>query len=59
MRTETTLAGLPCLLCGSRFAGCSKRPEVCDPERYDSPEMFRHGKEIYMVARGDIGGLTR
>jgi len=31
-------------------------PEVCDPERYDSPEMFRHGKEIYMVARRDIGG---
>lgn len=27
-----------------------------DPERYDSPEMFRHGNEIYLVARRDIGG---
>ncbi len=27
-----------------------------DPNRYDSPEMFRHGDEIYLVARRDIGG---
>jgi len=27
-----------------------------DPERYDSPEMFRHGKDIYLAARKDIGG---
>jgi hypothetical protein len=27
-----------------------------DPERYDSPELFRHGEEIYLVARRDIGG---
>lgn len=27
-----------------------------DPERYDSPEMFRHGDELYLVARRDIGG---
>ena len=31
-------------------------PSVCDPERYDSPEMFRHGDDIYLVARRDIGG---
>lgn len=26
------------------------------PERYDSPDMFRHGDDIYLVARRDIGG---
>lgn len=31
-------------------------PARCDPERYDSPEMFRHGKDIYLIARRDIGG---
>jgi hypothetical protein len=32
---------------------CSKES---DPNRYDSPEMFRHGDDIYLVARRDIGG---
>lgn len=32
---------------------CSAR---CDPERYDSPEMFRHGNDIFLVARRDVGG---
>lgn len=27
-----------------------------DPERYDSPRMFRHGKDLYLVARRDLGG---
>jgi hypothetical protein len=31
-------------------------PEVSDPERYDSPELFRHEDDIYMVARRDVGG---
>jgi hypothetical protein len=31
-------------------------PTQSDPARYDSPEMFRHGKDLYMVARRDIGG---
>lgn len=31
-------------------------PSETDPERYDSPEMFRHEDEIYLVARRDIGG---
>ena len=31
-------------------------PSTSDPERYDSPEMFRHGDDIYLVARRDIGG---
>ena len=26
------------------------------PERSDSPELFRHGKDIYLLARRDIGG---
>jgi len=28
----------------------------CDPERYDSPKMFRHGRELFLVARRDVGG---
>lgn len=32
---------------------CSTR---CDPERYDSPWMFRHGDDLYLVARRDVGG---
>jgi hypothetical protein len=31
-------------------------PARSDPERYDSPEMFRHGRALYMVARRDVGG---
>ncbi len=27
-----------------------------DPNRYDSPEMFRHGNDIYLAARRDVGG---
>lgn len=31
-------------------------PAVSDPQRYDSPELFRHGEDLYLVARRDIGG---
>ncbi len=31
-------------------------PEESDPERYDSPRIFRHEDDLYMVARRDIGG---
>jgi hypothetical protein len=27
-----------------------------DPERYDSPRMIRHGTDLYLIARRDIGG---
>ena len=27
-----------------------------DPERYDSPELFRHGSQIYLAGRRDIDG---
>jgi hypothetical protein len=32
---------------------CSARS---DPERYDSPRMLRHGKDLYLLARRDVGG---
>jgi len=31
-------------------------PAESDPERYDSPKLFEHEGEIYMVARRDVGG---
>jgi len=31
-------------------------PQQSHPERYDSPWMFRHGRDIYLVARRDVGG---
>jgi hypothetical protein len=31
-------------------------PEVSDPQRYDSPELFRHGDDLYLVARRDVDG---
>lgn len=31
-------------------------PEKSSPRRYDSPRMFPHGEELYLVARRDIGG---
>jgi hypothetical protein len=31
-------------------------PDKSDPERYDSPHLFRHGDDIYLVARRDVGG---
>ncbi len=30
--------------------------EESDPNRYDSPELFRHGNELYLLARRDIDG---
>jgi len=32
-------------------------PSKSDPRRYDSPRLFRHGREIYMIARRDVGGV--
>lgn len=29
---------------------------VSDPERYDSPELLRHGDTLYLLARRDVGG---
>ncbi len=31
-------------------------PTVSDPERYDSPELLRHGNDLYLLARRDVGG---
>jgi hypothetical protein len=31
-------------------------PSRSDPYRYDSPRMFRHGDDLYLVARRSIGG---
>jgi hypothetical protein len=31
-------------------------PAHSDPERYDSPKMFRQGAHLYLVARRDVGG---
>lgn len=31
-------------------------PAKTDPECYESPKMFRHGNDLYLVARRDIGG---
>ena len=33
-----------------------KFPEVSNLNRYDSPRMFRHGKDLYLLARHDVGG---
>ena len=30
-------------------------PPQAAPDRYDSPRMFRHGKDVYVVARRDLG----
>ena len=32
-------------------------PDRSDPNRYDSPELFRHGDDLYLVARRDVDGL--
>jgi hypothetical protein len=31
-------------------------PDESDPERYDSPRLFRHGDDLYLAARRDIDG---
>ena len=31
-------------------------PKTSDPNRYDSPWMFRHGDDLYLAARRDVGG---
>lgn len=31
-------------------------PSESDPERYDSPKLLRHGDDVYLLARRDVGG---
>src|SRR5262245_14615102 len=33
-------------------------PEHADPDRYDSPRLFRHGRDLYLVARRDLGEVA-
>jgi hypothetical protein len=35
--------------------GAWRFPVRSDPRRYDSPRLFRHGKDIYLLARRDLG----
>jgi hypothetical protein len=51
-------SGFGSLLCSApaQALGQWDCPEVSDPERYDSPRMFRHEGELYLVARRDVGG---
>lgn len=37
-------------------AGTWTIPAKSNPNRYDSPRMFKHGSELYLVARRDVGG---
>ena len=50
--------GFGSLLCTAASENLSdwQCPDKSDPERYDSPEMFRHGEDIYLVARRDVDG---
>jgi hypothetical protein len=50
--------GFGSLLCHAPAAALAdwQCPSISDPERYDSPRMFRHGEELYLVARRDLGG---
>lgn len=48
--------------CGSHVCWASAQslgswecPSESDPRRFDSPELFRHGDEIYVVARRNLG----
>ena len=52
---ETGFGSQLCFAAASDLAAW-QCPERSDPERYDSPEMFRHGDDLYLVARRDIGG---
>lgn len=31
-------------------------PDRSSPDRYDSPRMLRHGEDLYLIARRDLGG---
>jgi hypothetical protein len=50
--------GFGSLLCRAEPGALSEWdcPDESDPERYDSPRMFLHDGEVYMIARRDIGG---
>jgi hypothetical protein len=41
---------------GSMVARGWRFPAASDPERYDSPRLFRSGGELYLLARRDLGG---
>ena len=35
--------------------GAWRFPAASDPSRFDSPRLFRHGNDIYLLARRDLG----
>lgn len=35
--------------------GSWRFPALSDPSRFDSPRLFRHGRDVYLVARRDLG----
>jgi hypothetical protein len=35
--------------------GAWRFPKRSDPQKFDSPRLFRYGREIYLVARRDLG----
>lgn len=51
-------SGFGSLLCSAKEGdwGTWDCPEQSDPERYDSPRMFEHGGDVWLVARRDIDG---
>lgn len=53
---ETGQGSMVCVA-GASAPGIWDCPEVSDPNRYDSPELFRHGDDLYLVARRDVGGV--
>lgn len=51
-------AGMGSTLCTASASdlGNWRCSEKADPERYDSPEIFRYGNTLYLVARRDVDG---
>jgi len=51
-------SGFGTLLCHAQAAslGTWECPATSDPNRHDSAQMLRHGNDLYMVARRDVGG---
>lgn len=53
---DTTGFGAHVATAAAGSLGSWSFPARADRERYDSPRLFRHGDDLYLVARRDVGG---
>ena len=54
---DATGFGSHVVTAGPATPGEWRFPDRSDPSKYDSPRLFRHGNDVYLLARRDLSLL--